>query len=298
MVHAGFKEEFDAYVQNAGLEDFVSDKCKQYYQLTDSFVRRFEFSSKRNTHSVLFDLYDKSYTMDLEDFIDACKIPQWGILSEPRKTEYNDFLASITVGETRNITQATIGSIHFPAIHYFALFIGRCINGKHDHSHLCASDLSVLKCAVMGDKRYNLGAIIARRLHLNAKDGDFFGGIYATRLANYLGVPIKENDIELPPAFLDYDAMVRYQFLERNEQSLLYRLIFDRQRAVHITLPAPAFFNFQVKQRYFITREEANEYEREVEAARLRAAALQAVAAASQYNPNYDFGYPPGQPWP
>ena len=27
MVHAGFKEEFDAYVQNAGLEDFVSNKC-------------------------------------------------------------------------------------------------------------------------------------------------------------------------------------------------------------------------------------------------------------------------------
>ena len=27
MAHAGFKDEFDAYVQNAGLEDFVSDKC-------------------------------------------------------------------------------------------------------------------------------------------------------------------------------------------------------------------------------------------------------------------------------
>ena len=36
-----------------------------------------------------------------------------------------DFFASITVGESRDITQATIGSIHFPAIHYFALFIGR-----------------------------------------------------------------------------------------------------------------------------------------------------------------------------
>ena len=75
MVHAGFKDEFYAYVQNAGLEDFVSDKCRQYYYLTDSFVRRFEFSSKRNTHTVLFDLYDESYTMDLEDFNTACKIP-------------------------------------------------------------------------------------------------------------------------------------------------------------------------------------------------------------------------------
>ena len=92
--------------------------------------------------------------------------------------------------------------------------------------------------------------------------------------------------------------MVCYQFLERNEQSLLYRLIFDRQRADHITLPAPAFFNFQEKRRHFITKEEANEYEREAEAARLRAAVAQAVAAIAQYNPNYDFGYYPGQPWP
>ena len=66
-----------------------------------------------------------------------------------------------------------------------------------------------------------MGGIVARRLHNNAKDGDFFGGIYATRLANYLGVPIREDDIELPPAFLDYNAMVRYQFLERNDQSLI-----------------------------------------------------------------------------
>ena len=70
---------------------------------------------------------------------------------------------------------------------------------------------------MLDDKRYNLGAIVAMRLHLNAKDGDLFGGIYATCLANYLGVSIRENAIELPPAFLDYNAMVCYQFLERNE---------------------------------------------------------------------------------
>ena len=35
------------------------------YYLTDYFVRRFEFSSKRNTHTVLFNLYDESYTTDV-----------------------------------------------------------------------------------------------------------------------------------------------------------------------------------------------------------------------------------------
>ena len=117
MVRAGIKEEFDAYVRNAELEGFMLDMCSQYYHLTDSFVRRFKFSSSRNSNTVLFDLYGKSYTMDLEDFTAACKLPQWGSVSEPRKSEFRNFLASITVGESRDIAQATIGSIHFPAIH-------------------------------------------------------------------------------------------------------------------------------------------------------------------------------------
>ena len=75
MVRAGIKEEFEAYVRSADLESFEADKCRQYHYLTDSFVRRFEFSSSRNSQSVLFDLYENSYTMDLEDFTTACKLP-------------------------------------------------------------------------------------------------------------------------------------------------------------------------------------------------------------------------------
>ena len=83
MVEAGFKGEFDAYVHNAELEDFLQDKCPQYYQLTDFFVQRFEYISSRNSPSVMFDLYDKSYTMDLEDFTSACKLPSWGSVRDP-----------------------------------------------------------------------------------------------------------------------------------------------------------------------------------------------------------------------
>ena len=80
IILAGIKEEFDAYVRNADLESFEADKCWQYLYLTNSFVRRFKFTSSRNSHNVLFDLFDKSYTMDLEDFSTACKLPQWGEL--------------------------------------------------------------------------------------------------------------------------------------------------------------------------------------------------------------------------
>ena len=168
------------------------------------------------------------------------------------------------MGESREITRATIGSIHFPSIHYFALFAGRCINGKDEAYHMCVPDPDVLKSGVLGDKQYNLGPIVARRLHRNSLSGDLFGGIYATRVANFLEIP-HENEKELPPSYQDYNAMVRHQFVERNEQFLQYRLIFDRQHTVHVALPAPAFFYFQTKGRYVITREEANEYERRTE---------------------------------
>ena len=92
--------------------------------------------------------------------------------------------------------------------------------------------------------------------------------------------------------------MVRHRFVERNDQFLQYRLIFDRRRAVHITLPAPAFFDYQAKGRYVISREEADEYERRAEYARRGTAAQEAIAAASQYDPNFYYGYPLGQLWP
>ena len=296
MIEAGFKDEFDTLVRNAGLEEFLSDKCEQYAMLTASFVRRIKFSVGRDS-SILFDLYDKSYAMDLEDFNRICKIPDGGSVNDPSKSSVRDFVSSITVGETRDITQATIGSIHFPALHYFAVFIGRCINGKGANCHLCTSDLSILKSAVTGDRSFNMGAIIARRLNKNASEGDFFGGVYATRLANFLGVSIRPEDPPLRTAYLDRVALTRYQFLERDHGSLLYRLIFNRQCVFHITLPAPAFFDFQVKRRYYITIGEAEEYEKEPTAARLREAAIQAVAVALPYKTHYDFGFRQDHPW-
>ena len=92
--------------------------------------------------------------------------------------------------------------------------------------------------------------------------------------------------------------MVCHQFVERNDQFLQYRLIFGRRQTYHVAVPAPTFFDFQAKGRYVITREEASEYERRMEEARLQAAVHEAIAAASQYDPSYNFGYPPGQPWP
>ena len=94
MIEAGFKDEFDTLIHNVGLEEFISDKCEQYVSLTASFVRRFKFSVGRDT-SVLFDLYDKSYTMDLEDFNRICKISIWGSLNGPPKSSVIDFFSLV-----------------------------------------------------------------------------------------------------------------------------------------------------------------------------------------------------------
>ena len=56
---------------------------------------------------------------------------------------------------------------------------------------------------MLGYKGYNLGAIVARRLHNNSKKGNFFGGIYATRVANYLNIAPREGDMIFPPVYLD-----------------------------------------------------------------------------------------------
>ena len=89
----------------------------------------------------------------------------------------------------------------------------------------------------------------------------------------------------LPPTYLDYDAMVQHHFLKRNEQFLQYRLIYDRRNTVHVTLPAPSLFDYQAKGIYVVTREEAAEHKGRAEAARQHAAAQEAFAAASQYDP-------------
>ena len=120
------------------------------------------------------------------------------------------------MGESRDIAQATIGSIHFPALHYFALFIGRCVNSKDEACHMYVPDMCVHKSAVLGYKGYNLGAIVACRLQNNSRAGDLFGGIYATCVANYLGIAPREGGSMIPPVYLDYDAMANHHFLRRN----------------------------------------------------------------------------------
>ena len=164
------------------------------------------------------------------------------------------------------MTQGRIKSIHFPAIQYFALFNGKCIVGKQDCSTLCAPDLSLIHTALTGERNYNLGAIVARRLQHNAKSGWFYGGIYATRLARGLGVSPLPFDPILPTQYLDFATLKEHKILKGKVDNFTYNLLFNQKSVVHTYLPAPALFDYHSKGRYFVLESEARAHNAAVEA--------------------------------
>jgi hypothetical protein len=79
---------------------------------------------------------------------------------------------------------------------------------------LCAPKLVILRRALHEDSTYNLGAIVARHLHLNRTRGMIHGGIFATRLACHFNVQIREHDPLLSKVYLDREAMLEHHFLD------------------------------------------------------------------------------------
>jgi hypothetical protein len=85
--------------------------------------------------------------------------------------------------------------------------------------------------------------------------------------------------------------MQNHEFIKRNTHRYDYNLIFDKYHSVFVILPAPAVFDFQNKQRYFLHENEVHEYNTAVEAACL------VEEAAQNASMSYHFNYYPGQPW-
>ena len=54
-------------------------------------------------------------------------IPSYGSLAEPRPAKFETFYRTLIVGDERGVSAITAAGLHFPAIHYFALFIAKCL---------------------------------------------------------------------------------------------------------------------------------------------------------------------------
>ena len=72
------------------------------------------------------------------------QIPFEGSLEEPHRKDVDGFIDSITVGESRKVSDARITSIHFPVLRYFALFASRCLIGRGNCGNLSIPDIMIL----------------------------------------------------------------------------------------------------------------------------------------------------------
>ena len=165
-----------------------------------------------------------------------------------------------------------------------------------------------------------MGDIIAKWLSLNRTKGPIFGDIYASHLVAHFNIPIRHYEKEeklLPRVYLDYKSMVAHDFIVKNrEGELKYKLFFDKHHPETITLPTPSLFDLSSGQ-YLVPLEAIHAYrnptsatepevEPQVDPSRQSnyqwdpemIANQWQPEAPSQYDPNYNFGYPPGQPWP
>src|SRR6266566_3771641 len=183
-----------------------------------------------------------------------CLIPFDGKSREPRSEEFDGFLRTLTVGEGRGVSKARATSLQFPSVHYFALFLGKCLIAREQGSALAAPDFAILRRALHNDNTYNLGAIIACRLHTNRTRGKIHGGIYATRLARRFNVNICPHDYLLPRVYLDHQSMRDHHFLDAPEppHHIRYNLIFSEDTRDIISLPAPALFDSHARNGYTV----------------------------------------------
>ena len=84
-------EDFYYLAENAGITDFLHDKCDQYLLLTNTFVQIFYFHARKSPPTVELYLYDEHKEMTLYDFCEVCKLPFKGSVDEPCPRDVEDF---------------------------------------------------------------------------------------------------------------------------------------------------------------------------------------------------------------
>ena len=134
-------QEFAQYVANAGLTNLIAAECEQYHLLTNTFLQSFNFLPRNNRPEVKFNLYAEFHQTPLTEFCEICLLPSDGGLVEPRPAKFDSFYRTLIVGDERGATIITAAGLHFPAVHYFALFIAKCLLAREKVGALSAPTL-------------------------------------------------------------------------------------------------------------------------------------------------------------
>jgi hypothetical protein len=148
----------------------------------------------------------------------------------------------LTNDDDRTTQRGKIRNIQLPAIRYFAYYLATSILGRENTSNISNYHLAFLATAFDVSKRYNLGALIARRI---AAWGPIYGGIVAAHIVAALGLSIAPNDTLLVPQRLDLATMKIHHFVTANSCAgkLVYRMLFTDGDKKEVPLPQPSLFS-------------------------------------------------------
>ena len=104
-------------------------------------MQNFYYYPKKSPPSVVFHLYDVAREMSLCHFCAVCKIPFETSLEEPHRKDVDGFVDTIAVREPKKGSDARITSMHFPLLHYFAIFASRCLIGHGNSGNFNVPEL-------------------------------------------------------------------------------------------------------------------------------------------------------------
>ncbi|KAK1613600.1 hypothetical protein QYE76_019117 [Lolium multiflorum] len=240
----GLLDDFLFLINRVGLSTYMEDESDQFYRLTKIFVESFKFSNSAFSPSVKFKIYDMPITMKLKDFCAALDINPIGTAKkiENRPKALTELYREVTNDDDRTIQRGKIRNIQLPAIRYFTYYLATSILGRENTSNICSYHLAFLVAALTGSTPYHLGVLIARRL---ASKGPIYGGIVASHIVVYLGLPVDPSDEKLTPIKLDIAAMKSHQFVTTNSnlENIVYRMLFIDGDEREIPLPQADLFS-------------------------------------------------------
>src|SRR3954471_968133 len=226
MADADIQEEFDALCANAGLTRLVMSRVPQYETLTAIFVNSFRFYP--DSDSVVFQIYERLLTMPMSIFCEAFGLPDIG--EKKRKNSQtvalNTLLDSFCNTEVRPSNRQKISNIMFPPLRYLAYYIPRGVLTRDNTSITSTPDTATMVNALSGKDEYHVGSLIAKRLATNSNKGDLFGGVYATRLLQFLQMEPRPDDTAFPFVSLDLAAMKRHFFVTKGSDRYTLDYIF------------------------------------------------------------------------
>jgi hypothetical protein len=252
---AGIGGDFLHLVDKAGLTSYMRNEVPQYALLTKIFTKGFKLKSREYGSTVSFKIYDRPIVMLLTEF---CSILGLGAFGADKKisnspAELAEVYREVTGDDTRSSQRGKIRNIQFPVVRYFTYFLVTSLLGRDNTSNISNHHLAFLDAAINESPKYNLGALIARRL--SAK-GPGYGGIIATCALLHYDLHVDPTDTLMVSPRLDLAAMKMHHFVTNDSTfgDLMYRLFFADREERHLPLPRQSLFSV-VNRPLFVTLE-------------------------------------------